>query len=249
MNGATRMSLGISEATGKILRAKEISEESAKIRVHVFAESVALLERGLRALGSERDFDAFIEDIPTDSGRRKIERNVPTTRTEILVMFSCGSSMEDLKRVRQARAKTPGMKVLLLGAPENEADFLQYVRSGINGFRPANASDAEIVAATRAVCGGKAVCASTQCDILFRYFEKQSDAFPSAAMHRDLGLTRREQQLLPLLTRGLTNKEIASHFSLSEQTVKNHLYRMKRKVGAAGRLEIVDVCRQRGFLA
>jgi len=62
-------------------------------------------------------------------------------------------------------------------------------------------------------------------------------------------LTRREQQLIPLLPRGLTNKEIANHFSLSEQTVKNHLYRMKRKIGAHGRLEIVDVCRQHGFPA
>jgi DNA-binding NarL/FixJ family response regulator len=68
-------------------------------------------------------------------------------------------------------------------------------------------------------------------------------------MQRDLGLMRREQRLIPLPTRRLTNKEIANHFSLSEQTVKNHLYRMKRKIGAHDRLEIVDVCRRHGFLA
>jgi len=68
-------------------------------------------------------------------------------------------------------------------------------------------------------------------------------------MRRDLGFTRREQQMIPLLTQGLTNKEIANNFSLSEQTVRNHLYRMKRKAGANDRLDIVDVCRQHGFLA
>jgi DNA-binding CsgD family transcriptional regulator len=68
-------------------------------------------------------------------------------------------------------------------------------------------------------------------------------------MQRDRGLTRREQPFIPLPTRRLTNKEIANHFSPSEETVKNHLYRMKRKIGAHGRLEIVDVCRQQRFLA
>jgi DNA-binding NarL/FixJ family response regulator len=67
-------------------------------------------------------------------------------------------------------------------------------------------------------------------------------------MQRCLGLTRREQQLIPLVAQGLTNKEIANHFCLSEQTVKNHLYRMMQKVGVSDRLSIVDLCRTQGFV-
>jgi DNA-binding NarL/FixJ family response regulator len=69
---------------------------------------------------------------------------------------------------------------------------------------------------------------------------------PSANLQRELGLTRREQQLIPLIARGLTNKEIANHFCLSEQTIKNHLYRMKMKIGADDRLGIAQVCHQQG---
>ena len=65
---------------------------------------------------------------------------------------------------------------------------------------------------------------------------------------RRLGLTRREQQLVPLIAKGLSNKEIASHLSLSEQTVKNYLYRMKLKTGAEDRLDIVQLYRTQGFL-
>jgi DNA-binding CsgD family transcriptional regulator len=68
-------------------------------------------------------------------------------------------------------------------------------------------------------------------------------------VHQVLGLTRREQQLIPLISQGLTNKEMANHFCLSEQTIKNHLYRMKHKIGAENRLSIVQVCRTQGFLA
>jgi DNA-binding NarL/FixJ family response regulator len=51
-----------------------------------------------------------------------------------------------------------------------------------------------------------------------------------------------------LIAEGLTNKEIANRFCLSEQTVKNRLYRMKHKVGAGDRLGIVQVCRIQGFM-
>jgi DNA-binding NarL/FixJ family response regulator len=63
-----------------------------------------------------------------------------------------------------------------------------------------------------------------------------------------MGLSRRELQIIPLIAQGLTNKEIANHFSLSEQTVKNHLYRMKHKIGAEDRLEMVQLYRTQGFL-
>jgi DNA-binding NarL/FixJ family response regulator len=56
-----------------------------------------------------------------------------------------------------------------------------------------------------------------------------------------LGLTRRQQQLVPLLAQGLTNKEIAVHLNLSEQTVKNHVHRMLQKVGADDRLSVVEM--------
>jgi DNA-binding NarL/FixJ family response regulator len=62
-----------------------------------------------------------------------------------------------------------------------------------------------------------------------------------------LGLSRREQQLVGLIQQGLTNKEIASRLNLSEQTVKNHVYRMLRKLGAPDRLSLVEVCRNEGL--
>ncbi len=95
---------------------------------------------------------------------------------------------------------------------------------------------------------GEAVCPGTLCGVLFHYFEREASSFPSASVRQRLGLTRREQQLIPLIAEGMTNKEIANRFCLSEQTVKNHLYRMKHKIGAGDRLSIVQVCRTQGFM-
>jgi DNA-binding NarL/FixJ family response regulator len=100
----------------------------------------------------------------------------------------------------------------------------------------------------RAVCAAEAVCPGALCTALFRYLESETASMMCGSPRRRLGLTRREQQLVPLIAKGLSNKEIASHFSLSEQTVKNHLYRMKLKTGAADRLDIAQLYRTQGFL-
>jgi len=104
------------------------------------------------------------------------------------------------------------------------------------------------VEGVRAVQAGEAVCPGTLCALLFHYLEREATSFPSASVHQRMRLTRREQQLIPLIAKGLTNKEIANRFCLSEQTVKNHLYRMKHKMGAGDRLGIIQVCRMQGTM-
>jgi DNA-binding NarL/FixJ family response regulator len=64
-----------------------------------------------------------------------------------------------------------------------------------------------------------------------------------------LTLTRREQQLAKLIGQDLSNKEIASQLNLSEQTVKNHVHHMLRKLGVSDRMGAVEVCRIQGIVA
>jgi DNA-binding NarL/FixJ family response regulator len=122
------------------------------------------------------------------------------------------------------------------------------VRAGISAFLWREMSGKDVLAAIRTVKKGEAVCPGALSAALFRYFEREASALPCAGVQQRLGFTRREQQLIPLIAKGLTNKEIANHFCLSEQTVKNHLYRMKHKIGAEDRLSIVQRYRTQGFL-
>jgi DNA-binding NarL/FixJ family response regulator len=150
--------------------------------------------------------------------------------------------------IQQVRAAAPKMRILLLGMVKDETEFLQCVRAGINGYLLHDASSDAVLDGVRAVRAGEAVCPGKLCAALFQYFESEGVSMASVSPRRRLGLTRREQQLVPLIAKGLSNKEIANHFSLSEQTVKNHLYRMKQKTGAEDRLDIVQLYRTQGFL-
>jgi DNA-binding NarL/FixJ family response regulator len=68
---------------------------------------------------------------------------------------------------------------------------------------------------------------------------------PNTRARTQLGLTRREQQLVPLIDQGMTNKEIGNHLNISEQTVKNHIHRILRKVGAEDRLSVFSAYQSR----
>jgi DNA-binding NarL/FixJ family response regulator len=223
---------------------KSETETSGNLRIYVAS---ALLHEKL-ASAAQRD-GVEVCDILSAETMKKSEAQspLPGSRSEVLVMSSSGAIWKDIQQMREAKEAIEGLKILLLlPATQSETELLQYLRDGIGGLLPAEAAE-EMISAACAISNGQGICGGDQCAMLFRYFEKDAAVIPFAALRRDLGLTRREQQLIPFLTRGLTNKEIANHFSLSEQTVKNHLYRMKRKVGAQGRLEIVDVCRRHGF--
>jgi DNA-binding NarL/FixJ family response regulator len=222
----------------------EARETPEKIRVFVAAENRLLREALSRVLTK----DARIEVIATDSHAPFHTNALRTARPDLLLLTSRGSLQDDLSLIQQVRAAAPRVRILLIGMAKDEGEFLQCVRAGISGYLLRDASAGEVLQGVRAIHAGEAVCPGALCAVLFRYFESDASSLPCASSKRRLGLSRRELQLMPLIAQGLTNKEIASHFSLSEQTVKNHLYRMKHKIGAEDRLEMVQLYRTQGFL-
>jgi len=240
-NGECRTNTGIEEIA--VQRTAE-GCTGGKPRVFVAAENRLLREALSRMLAKGGNIE-----VAGASGAGPLRtEDLLKEEADILLLTSRGSVNEDLSAIRKVRASAPKVQILLIGVSGEETEFLQCVRAGVRGYLPKSASAEDVVEGVRAVQAGEAVCPGTLCALLFQYFEREATSFPSASVHQRTGLTRREQQLIPLIAEGLTNKEIANRFCLSEQTVKNHLYRMKHKVGAGDRLGIVQVCRVQGFM-
>jgi DNA-binding NarL/FixJ family response regulator len=215
-----------------------------KPRVFVAAENRLLREALSRMLLKSGE----VEVVGTDLAEPFQTDDLLKEEANILLLSSRGNRNEDLSAVRRVRTTAPKVQILLIGVTGEEAEFLQCVRAGVHGYLPKEASAEDVVEGVRALQGGEAICPGMLCATLFRYLEREATSFPPASVHQRLGLTRREQQLIPLIAEGLTNKEIANRSCLSEQTVKNHLYRMKHKIRAEDRLGIVQVCRTQGFM-
>ena len=157
----------------------------------------------------------------------------------VILADSVISFPSDFHVVNEAQRLCPNIKIVLIGMELNESTFLTAVQSGVSGYLLNDASAAELIGAIRAVARGEAICPPLLCSALFRLVAQRESSIPSA-QRMGLRLTRRQQELVPMIARGLTNKEIASHLNLSEQTIKNHVHRILRRVGANGRFEVVE---------
>ena len=234
------------QATSELESETPDANGAAKTKLSVF---VAADNRLLReALGHMLAKKGDLEVTGLGSTEPLQAKSIAQTNADVLLLTSRGTCREDLLMIQRVRAAAPEMRILLLGKVKDEREFLQCVRSGISGYLLHDASSDEVLEGVRAVCAGEAVCPGALCTALFRYFENEGASMECVSPRRRLGLTRREQQLVPLIAKGLTNKEIANHLSVSEQTIKNHLYRMKQKTGAEDRLDIVQLYRVQGFL-
>jgi DNA-binding NarL/FixJ family response regulator len=214
-----------------------------KVPVYVAAENRLLRETLARNLAKKGN----IEIVGLNSATPFDEDALVASGAVVLLLVSRGNVEEELTWIQKIHRSVPQLRILVVGMTKDDGEFLQCVRAGISGYLLQDASGDEVLEGIRALHAGEAVCPGALCTVLFRYFEREASELPSASARQQLGLTRREQQLIPLIAKGLTNKEIANHFCLSEQTVKNHLYRMKNKIGAGDRLGIVKRCRTQGF--
>lgn len=165
---------------------------------------------------------------------------------DVLVVDSYSASTPHLEFLREVQACLSGLRLLMIGMEAAEEHFLRAIRDGALGYLLKDASALEVAAAVRAVAAGEAVCPPQLCASLFRYVAGQN-RFPSFRVHSKLRLTGREQQLITLIGRGMRNKEIACQLNLAEQTVRNHVHRILKKIGAENRFAVVEICRLQGM--
>ncbi len=138
-------------------------------------------------------------------------------------------------------------RAVVIAMESDEEQFLAAVRSGVTGYLLQDASASDVVAAVRAAFRGEAVCPPQLCSALFRFVAQTARAMPLQNSASRPDLTLRQQQLVTLVAKGLTNKEIASHLNLSEFTVRNHIHRILKQVDVGSRGEAVEAIRAHGY--
>jgi len=216
------------------------------IKIYVLEPNRVLRETFVRLLRKRTDL-TIVGDSPDSTGALEQLALLPC---DVLLV----SSVETLRAIGQGTHAAEGLgkaKVLMFGMDEDQETFLQAVRLGARGYLLKEASSAEIIAAVKGVAQGEAICAPRLCKWLFEYVSK--GPLPRSGEVEQQGspaaeLTCRQRQLMALVARGMTNKEIASSLRLSEFTVKNHIRRIMAHLHADSRHAAVDAIRMSGLL-
>lgn len=212
--------------------------------VHVFllAENRLLREALVRLLSKKDD----IRIVGSGSYSLKVLPQILSTEPDIVVLDSVSKALSQDRVVQRLREARPDIGVIMVGMEADEGVFLRLVREGVLGYVLTDASAAEVWHAIRDVAAGEAVCPRSLSVALFRFAAQPQISLPLVSVRKSQDLSPRQQQLARLIRDGLSNKEVAAQLNLSEQTVKNHVHRMLRKVGAADRATMAELYRSDG---
>jgi DNA-binding NarL/FixJ family response regulator len=219
---------------------------SSEINVFLIAENRLLRETLARVLQRR----AGIGVVKVNRATAPAPEEIAASQCEI-VLTDCLTSGRDASIVSDLFEHIPQIKVILFGMDEDPDVFLKCVFLGVSGYLLKDASTAEIISAVRGVAKGEAACPPRLCMTLIQHLSREHRRTPKVSGQGDQArcvLTYRQLELLGLVARGLSNKEIAANLHLSEFTVKNHVRRIMKQVDADDRHEAVDVIRARGFL-
>ncbi|MGH7027069.1 LuxR C-terminal-related transcriptional regulator [Brevundimonas sp.] len=148
--------------------------------------------------------------------------------------------MNQLEGLRQLRVHTPAVKVIVIGWPEDRRSILDALAAGAHGYLPKQVSATEIADGFRTVIDGHIYVPPAVADL--RLGARRE--LPDDDDRRSL-LTRRQREVLTLLTTGKSNKEIARALAITESTVKVHVTAAFRLLGVHSRMAAAEALRQR----
>ncbi|MFI7193137.1 response regulator [Nocardia nova] len=170
-------------------------------------------------------------------------RAVAETGPDVVLMDLRMPVLDGVEATRRIAADHPGTAVLVLTTYADDASIVSALRAGARGYLTKDAGRAEIVAAIRAAAAGQSTFDATVSqwlvDALIGARDRPAPSASAAGKPNPDGLTAREAEVVALITRGLSNAEIAAHLFVSPATVKTHINNAFAKIGARNRADAV----------
>lgn len=160
------------------------------------------------------------------------------TNPDVVLMDLRMPKMSGAEVIRRLREQTPGIHVLVLTTFDNDADVLPAIEQGATGYLLKDTPRADLRRAVRAAARGETVLSPSVAGALAQ----------RAGAPAQRTLSRRELEVLGLIARGATNREVAAKLFITEATVKTHLLHLFAKLEVNDRAAAVAAAYETGLL-
>jgi len=206
----------------------------------LIADDHPVVRDGLRAmLGTQLDFKVVGEATSGTEAVRLAARLKP----DIILLDLEMPDLDGVSALTQIRAANPQARVIIVTAYDTDERIVQAVVAGAQGYLLKGAPREDIFRAIRVVHDGGSLLQPIVASKLMQHVSQQAN--PPAEVDT---LTPRELEVLGLLAKGKSNRQIADELVISERTAKFHVSSILAKLDARNRTEAVKIAAQRGLV-
>ena len=194
--------------------------------------------------GLERDLtEAGFEVVACVADGETAVRLAPATRPDVVLMDLQLPGMSGVAATAELVRIDPSIRVTMLSSSGEDGDVLAAAKVGARGYLVKSSSPEELVDAVRRTAAGQAVFSPGLAALVlgeFRRMASQPDDDP-------VRLTERETEVLRLVAKGLTARQVADRLVLSHRTVQNHVQNTLRKLQLHNRVELTRWAIEQGM--
>ena len=161
-----------------------------------------------------------------------------------VVLLDLGlESQSSLEIVEKLKKEFPDIKIIGMGLAPAQADIMESVQAGADGFILKDAKVEDVIYTIRAVVAGRTVLPTPMTGSLFFQVAEHALLKGKRNLRRVTRMTEREKEVIALIADGMTNKQIADRLNIATFTVKSHVHNILEKLELHSRLQIAGYSR------
>lgn len=215
--------------------------ESAIIRILV-VDDHTLFRRGLMALLAR---DATLQVVGDAGDAGQAQRLAERLRPDLILLDNHLPGINGVDALPALLAAVPETRIVMLTVSEDDADLAAALRGGACAYLLKTIEGDALSAAIHRVMRGESVIAEEMTGKLVAAFRGQPpDAAPSSPLAQ---LSSRETEILRIVARGASNKEVARELGIAESTVKIHVQHLLRKLDVSSRVQLAVIANEQGL--
>ena len=194
-------------------------------------------------LRQQVDFEVGGEAQDGEEALEKAKELMP----DVMLMDVYMPGMGGLEATRRIKELLPYVKIVMLTVSEEDKDLFEAIKAGAHGYLLKKIEPAEFFRALRGVFHGEAPISRAAATKILAEFARLARRGSQGANPQEK-VSPREREVLELLTKGATNKEIAATLTISENTVKNHLKNILEKLHLENRVQAAAYAFREGLI-
>lgn len=213
-----------------------------KIKILIADDHAVVREGTRRILEQEKDLEVVAE---AGDGEEAV-RQATSLKPDVAIIDVAMPKLDGIEATKQIKSACPAITVLILSAYDDDQFVFSLLEAGAAGYLLKSVRGSELVDAVRAVQAGESVLHPAIARKVLNRFARISGE-PKEKEPTEV-LSEREMDVLRLVTKGLSNKDIAEELCLSIRTVQGHLGNIFNKLQVSSRTEAVVRALKEGWV-